>query len=86
MRYYPGVIRRSGAAALPEPETTNEAAQQQQGPGITAIVSPNDVAVSGADAGEGNLNVGAQVGSNRNLEFSAGGRSHRVSTGSYTKA
>jgi len=31
-------------------------------------------------------NVGAQVGVRRNLEFSAGERAHRISTGSYTKA
>lgn len=32
------------------------------------------------------IGVGAQVGILRNLEFSAGGRAHRISTGPYTKA
>ena len=30
--------------------------------------------------------IGSQVGIRRNLEFSAGGRSHRISTGPYTSA
>ena len=30
--------------------------------------------------------IGSQVGAMRNLEFSAGGRSHRISTGPYTSA
>ncbi|MDQ6695350.1 MAG: hypothetical protein M3014_13195 [Chloroflexota bacterium] len=32
------------------------------------------------------IEAGAQVGIMRNLEFSAGGRAHRISTGPYTKA
>jgi hypothetical protein len=32
------------------------------------------------------LDVGARVGIMRNLEFSAGGRVHRISKGSYSKA
>ena len=32
------------------------------------------------------MDIGAQVGAGRNLEFTAGQRSHRLSTGSYTKA
>ena len=30
--------------------------------------------------------IGSQVGVMRNLEYSAGGRSHRISTGPYTSA
>jgi hypothetical protein len=32
------------------------------------------------------MELGAQVAARRNLEFSAGQRSHRLSMGSYTKA
>jgi hypothetical protein len=32
------------------------------------------------------MDLGSQVAARRNLEFSAGQRSHRISTGSYTKA
>ncbi len=32
------------------------------------------------------MDLGSQVGARRHLEFSAGQRSHRLSTGSYTKA
>ena len=38
------------------------------------------------NAGAPPLDLGAQVATRRNLEFSAGQRSHRISTGSYTKA
>ncbi len=59
--------------------------------------NPGELAVSprygtGADplpdltSGNGQVGLGALVGIMRNLEFSAGGRAHRVSMGSYTKA
>ena len=38
------------------------------------------------DEGSKPMDIGAQVGAGRNLEFTAGQRAHRLSTGSYTKA
>ncbi|MEO8284881.1 MAG: hypothetical protein ABI670_00395 [Chloroflexota bacterium] len=36
--------------------------------------------------GEHRIDIGAQVGIMRNLEFSAGGRAHRLITGTYSSA
>lgn len=48
--------------------------------------SATDASLAGITAGNKQIGVGAQVGIMRNLEFSAGGRAHRISTGPYTKA
>jgi hypothetical protein len=45
-----------------------------------------DASLAGIMAGNKRIGVGAQVGILRNLEFTAGGRAHRISTGPYTKA
>jgi hypothetical protein len=78
MRHYPWIIRgKSRTAVQPGPPETD--------PGLRALFpthragTDTDIAVSGLD-------IGAQVGLRRNLEFTAGGRAHRLSTGSYTKA
>jgi hypothetical protein len=53
---------------------------------LTPQGSATDATVSGVTVGNKQIGVGAQVGILRNLEFTAGGRAHRVSTGPYTKA
>ncbi|HET6313626.1 MAG TPA: hypothetical protein VFH60_07300 [Chloroflexia bacterium] len=53
---------------------------------LTPAGSATDATVSGVTVGNKQIGVGAQVGILRNLEFTAGGRAHRVSTGPYTKA
>ncbi len=53
---------------------------------LTAAGSATDASVGAADVGGKQIGVGAQVGIMRNLEFTAGGRAHRISTGPYTKA
>ena len=53
---------------------------------LTPEGSATDATVSGVTVGNKQIGVGAQVGILRNLEFTAGGRAHRVSTGPYTKA
>ncbi len=45
-----------------------------------------NIAVSPLAPTDKAIGVGAQVGIMRSLEFSAGGRAHRISTGPYTKA
>ncbi|MEA2574104.1 MAG: hypothetical protein QOH93_1402 [Chloroflexia bacterium] len=53
---------------------------------MTAAGAATDASMSGISVGNKQIGVGAQVGIMRNLEFTAGGRAHRVSTGPYTKA
>ncbi len=48
--------------------------------------SETDASVSAVTVGDKQIGLGAQVGILRNLEFTAGGRAHRISTGPYTKA
>lgn len=58
----------------------------EQGTGVKAIV-PTGVPSIVKVASQGRpVDVGAQVGIMRNLEFSAGGRAHRVSTGPYSQS
>ncbi|MDQ3927524.1 MAG: hypothetical protein M3328_00095 [Chloroflexota bacterium] len=53
---------------------------------MTAAGAATDATTAGVTIGNKQIGLGAQVGIMRNLEFTAGGRSHRVSTGPYTKA
>jgi hypothetical protein len=58
-----------------------------QGAGVKAIVPSTGVPSIVKVASQGRpVDVGAQVGIMRNLEFSAGGRAHRVSTGPYSQS
>jgi hypothetical protein len=78
MRYYPWVIQQKNREAM------QEAARQSAG---LASLFPQPASELQLEAGlPAGTDVGAQVGFKRNLEFSAGGRSHRLSTGSYTRA
>ena len=82
MRYYPWVIRGNRTATLAE--QVQEAVPAAR-PGINALLPQRrgGLDVAALQAG---LEVGSQVGLRRNLECSAGGRAHRISMGSYTKA
>lgn len=53
---------------------------------LSSAGSATDASAAGVTVGNKQIGVGAQVGILRNLEFTAGGRSHRISTGPYTKA
>ncbi|HEX8227780.1 MAG TPA: hypothetical protein VF826_00530 [Chloroflexia bacterium] len=53
---------------------------------LTTQGAATDATVSGIAVGNKQIGIGAQVGILRNLEFTAGGRAHRISTGPYTKA
>ncbi len=53
---------------------------------LTSAGAATDASTSGVEVGNKQIGVGAQVGILRNLEFTAGGRAHRISTGPYTKA
>lgn len=72
MNYYPWLENQQDASNTPVP--TKAMTQMAGG----ALVS------RGADAKP--MDLGAQVAARRNLEFSAGQRSHRLSMGSYTRA
>lgn len=78
-------------------DTSNAATQQGPGtsgqtdldanPGERALKPvPRNVGVSPLAPTDKPVDIGAHVGIMRNLEFSAGGRAHRISTGPYTKA
>ena len=54
--------------------------------GLTPAGRATDASLSDITAGNKQIGIGAQVGMMRNLEFTAGGRAHRISTGPYTKA
>ncbi|HKP53492.1 MAG TPA: hypothetical protein VJ183_12685 [Chloroflexia bacterium] len=71
MNYYPWLENQQGASNSPVPTTMT----QMAGGGFVN---------RGADAKP--MDLGAQVAARRNLEFSAGQRSHRLSAGSYTRA
>jgi hypothetical protein len=77
MRHYPWVIRAPRGGQL------EQAAQAKSG---LDMLFPQRRAGIDTAALEAGLEPGAQVGLKRNLEFTAGGRAHRISTGSYTKA
>ena len=53
---------------------------------LTPAGAATDATTAGVTIGDKQIGVGAQVGIMRNLEFTAGGRAHRISTGPYTKA
>jgi hypothetical protein len=53
---------------------------------LSAAGAATDTTMAGVRVGNKVVGIGAQVGIMRNLEFTAGGRAHRVSTGPYTKA
>ena len=53
---------------------------------LTVEGAATDATAAGITVGNKQIGVGAQVGILRNLEFTAGGRAHRISTGPYTKA
>ena len=75
MDYYPWVQNQQDPA-----EVGNQTALVAQ----AEAQSEGQLIVRSADAKP--MDLGSQVGARRNLEFSAGQRSHRISTGSYTKA
>jgi hypothetical protein len=78
MRYYPWVIRQRSR------EVMQDAVSQREG---LASLFPQPATAAQLQSNlPAGTDVGAQVGFKRNLEFSAGGRSHRLSTGSYTRA
>ena len=89
--YYQEGSTRSvpGGKSLPDHGVTTES-----NPGETGMALRDDTAdasrITATGAGQGRCNpvgdVGSQVGVLRNLEYSAGGRSHRISTGPYTSA
>ncbi len=54
-------------------------------PAYQAKNMPDNRQVAPVAGREKAVDLGAQVGFIRNLEFSAGGRAHRISTGPYTK-
>ncbi len=80
---------RAGGRSLPDHGVTAES-----NPGETGMLLRDDSADAGriaaTGAGQARRNptgdIGSQVGVLRNLEYSAGGRSHRISTGPYTSA
>ena len=80
---------RRGADLLPEYGVTAER-NPGEAPAMqySGTAGPNAMALSGAgQARRGPTgDVGSQVGALRNLEYSAGGRAHRISTGPYTRA
>lgn len=89
--YYDEGSTRSGAGgrSLPDHGVTSES-----NPGETKMLLRGESADGGriAPTGAGQArrspssDIGSQVGVMRNLEYSAGGRSHRISTGPYTSA
>lgn len=78
-----GVTANRGVQEDPNP---GESFRGIEGAGAsqTATGISNAGALGGGD--QQAVGVGAHVGIMRNLEFSAGGRSHRMSTGPYCKA
>ncbi|HEX9990288.1 MAG TPA: hypothetical protein VGE45_17650 [Chloroflexia bacterium] len=85
-------IPGTGEGSLPDYGTgpsinPGEQPTTSQGTGVKSIVAATGVPsiVRVASAGRP-VDVGAQVGIMRNLEFSAGGRAHRVSTGPYSQS
>ena len=74
---------------LPEHGVTPES-NPGEGPSLSYSGTTNSQGVVQSGAGQARRvplrDVGSQVGALRNLEFSAGGRSHRISTGPYRRA
>lgn|GEM_PF-6106575 len=71
MNYYPWIENQQEAANSPV---------------ATAMTTMAGGAILNRGANAKPMELGAQVAARRNLEFSAGQRSHRLSMGSYTKA
>ena len=81
--YYSRHERRG--LALPQATTPDLGPSTDPNPGEAAL------GIEGAtpmkpESQPGRIGTGAQVGIMRNLEFSAGGRAHRISTGPYITA
>ena len=76
MNYYPWLENQQIGANASEGEFSTTGALQER--------SANTMITR--EQGAKPMDLGAQVSAGRNLEFSAGQRSHRLSTGSYTKA
>jgi hypothetical protein len=77
MRHYPWIIM---SARTDELEKMSEVRR-----GLDSLF-PQPMTNPDAASMQTGLETGARVGLKRNLEFSAGGRAHRIITGSYTKA
>jgi hypothetical protein len=71
MNYYPWIENQQDVSNPPVP---------------TAMTTMAGGALLNRGANAKPMELGAQVAARRNLEFSAGQRSHRLSMGSYTKA
>ena len=80
---------RQSQGVLPEHGVTPES-NPGEGPGLRYSGTPGldgTVQSGAAQARRGPTgDIGSQVGTFRNLEFSAGGRSHRISSGPYIRA
>src|SRR4051794_9671833 len=72
-----------GPTTDPNPGERSKSDQEQGVP----LASLGLIPPTGNRAGGGQeIDTGARVGIMRNLEFTAGGRSHRLSTGTYSSA
>ena len=89
--YYPSRPPEAseGMAAAPGAERSPKTATGDE----TPVAASGERAALGTSGGwierlgtRKQLDFGAQVGVMRNLEFTAGGRAHRISAGSYTRA
>lgn len=69
-------------ALIAEPKSTEQVPLARQSMSSVRASAGNNRQAGGPTA----VDVGAQVGVMRNLEMSAGGRAHRLSSGPYTKA
>jgi hypothetical protein len=80
-----GIERADSPGAWTDPNPGERSAQAESAgvPGYSLGVKPS----TGNRAGGGRqIDLGAQVGIRRNLEFTAGGRAHRISMGTYGRA
>jgi hypothetical protein len=69
-----------------EDANPGEHALTAQGQGFRPVPLADTPSMVRAAADGHPIDAGAQVGIMRNLEFSAGGRAHRISTGPYTQS
>lgn len=76
MEYYPWSEDAQDVSRGLETQPYTGIAMAQRGGGQLIVRSPQAPP----------MDLGAQVAARRNLEFSAGQRSHRISMGSYTRA
>jgi hypothetical protein len=89
--YYGGTSARGRRAIdlLPEYGVMPES-NPGEGPDLAYSGTPSNSKPIQSGAGQARRrpagDLGSQVGVQRNLEYSAGSRSHRISTGSYTRA